>query len=535
MSDCLRIVLAVVSVLLGGVALPCPAAPANEDDLGFTFYIREYRVSGATKLTPLQIEKAVYPHLGPHRTPADVERARMGLEAAYRDAGYQTVSVLIPQQDPSTGVIRLEVAEGAVSRLRVRGARYYSPSAIRAAASSVAEGAVPNMNDVRREILALNRQADRRVIPELRPGAEPGTFEVDLTVEDELPLHGTLELNNRYSPNTSELRLNGMISYANVFQLGHAAGLGFQVAPENTDDAMVFTGYYLARVSDRASLMFTATRQDSDISTLGGGAVAGRGNIAGVRAIIDLPGREGFHQTFSVGIDYKDFKEDLSVGGAVIAAPIQYYPITASYGATWLHGETAFTELNAGLIFNLRSMGSGTQAYANKRYNADGAFIILRGDLSHTKDTACGAQWYGKIQGQLANKPLISSEQFSGGGLGSARGYLESTALGDNAVFVTAELRSRSLTGSPTGKAKDGGPNDDELRVHLFADGGVLGIYDALPGQKDTRGFASVGLGARARHRGMFQSSLDVALPLTTMDPVERGDVRVTFRSWLDF
>lgn len=524
--------------ILGHIPLIAAAALAGslgcagaEDAPEFTFFVREFRIVGATKLSAIEVEKAVYPYAGPHRTADDIEAARRALEAAYRDAGFQTVSVQIPQQDPARGVIRLEVIEGSVSRLRVKGARHHLPSKIRQAVPSLAEKSVPNMNDVRREILALNRQPDRRVKPELRPGGEPGTFEVDLIVEDELPLHGSLELNNRYSPNTTGLRLDGALSYGNLFQLGHTLGLSFQVAPENTDDALVFSGNYMARVSDNMRLLVTATRQDSDISTLGGGSVVGRGNMAGVRAMFDLPGADGFYQGISAGIDYKDFTEDINLAGQVIGAPIEYYPVSASYNATMLHGKTAFTEANASLVFGLRGVGSDSRAYANKRYKADGGFMVLKGNLSHTRDTKSGLQWFGKIQGQLANKPLINSEQFSGGGLGSARGYLESTALGDNAVFATLELRSPSLLGG----SDEPGEDDDEWRFHLFSDAGVLGIRDALPGQDDTISFASVGLGTRIRYRGHYNSSIDVAFPLAPLADAERGDARVTFRGWLDF
>ena len=39
-----------------------------------TFYIREYRVDGAKRLKNLEVEEAVYPFLGPARTPNDVEQ-----------------------------------------------------------------------------------------------------------------------------------------------------------------------------------------------------------------------------------------------------------------------------------------------------------------------------------------------------------------------------------------------------------------------------------------------------------------------------
>jgi len=191
------------------------------------FYIREYRVEGAKRLKNLEVEEAVYPFLGPARTPDDVEQARVALEKVYHDKGYQTVSVAVPQQDPRRGVIRLQVVEGKVGRLRVNGAHFFLPSGIKREAPSLAAGNVPDMNQVSKEIVGLNRLSDRRVTPVLRQGVEPGTVDIDLNVEDKLPLHGSLELNNRYSTNTTSLRVNGSLSYGNLFQKGHTGGLSF--------------------------------------------------------------------------------------------------------------------------------------------------------------------------------------------------------------------------------------------------------------------------------------------------------------------
>jgi hemolysin activation/secretion protein len=193
------------------IALSASTAITYADSL--SFYIRQYKVEGAKKLTRLEIEEAVYPYLGPGRTPDDVEQARQSLEKAHHQKGYQTVSVSIPQQDPRRGIIRLEVSQGAVARLRVKGSRWFLPSEIEKALPSVAEGTTPNLNQFTKEIIAVNRLADRRVTPELRPGMEPGSVDIDLTVEDKLPLHGSIELNNRYSADTTELRVNGALTW----------------------------------------------------------------------------------------------------------------------------------------------------------------------------------------------------------------------------------------------------------------------------------------------------------------------------------
>ena len=516
---------ALVACLGLGVLGPALAA----EELA-SFYIREYRVEGARRLKTLEVEEAVYPFLGPGRTPGDVELARVALEKTYRDKGFQTVSVLIPQQDPRCGVIRLEVVEGKVGRLRVNGARFFLPSQIKREAPSLAEGAVPDMNQVSKEIVGLNRLADRRVTPVLRQGVETGTVDIDLNVEDKRPLHGSLELNNRYSSNTTELRVDGGLSYSNLFQLGHTAGVNFQVAPENVHDAMVFSGYYLARVSDGISLMLQGTKQNSDVSTLGGAAVGGRGEILGLRVLRDLPGTAHFSQNFNFGIDYKHFDENIVIGPSTIASPIEYYPLSSSYGASWLT-DNSFTEFNTSLNFHLRGLGSGGKDYANKRYNADGSYVYIRSDLAHTHDLSGGSQVFGKIQGQLASQPLVNGEQFAGGGLGTARGYLEGTALGDNGLFGSAEFRSPSLIGVPNKT----GARADEWRFLAFADAGVLGLCNALPGQIQSYSFASAGAGMRFKLHSRYNGSIDAAVPFISQTDANAGDVRITFRGWAEF
>lgn len=513
-----------------GISLAIAGFPTAGAQQQGTLLIREYRVQGAMLLSALEIEEAVYPFLGPGRTATDVVAARAALEKAYRDKGYQTVTVQIPVQDPTTGIIRLEVTEATIGRLRVTGSRYHLPSRIKAQVPSLAEGNVPDFGKVKAEIIALNRLPDRSVKPQLRPGVEPGTYDVDLEVEDESPLHGSLELNNRYSPNTTQSRLNASISYGNLFQRGHTLGLDLQIAPENPDDALVYSGYYLSRISDGTSLMFQATKQDSDISTLGGAAVAGRGEILGLRALFDLPGTDTFYQTFALGMDWKSFDEDLTVAGVTGNTPIEYYPISANYGANWVRAKS-FTQANLSLNFHLRGMGGSGREFDNKRYQADGSYIYLRGDVSHTHDLKNGAQLFGKVQGQVSSQPLVNSEQLSGGGLGNARGYLEATALGDNGLFGSAEYRTRSFIG----KKDDKGRQADEWRLHAFLDGGTLTVLKPLPSQKSFYNFLSAGVGTRFRLRDHYNGSLDIAVPFTTQTDTESGEVRVTFRGWAEF
>jgi hemolysin activation/secretion protein len=510
------------------------AAPSVQPTIG-NLYVREYRVTGSNLLNPVVIGDIVYPFLGPGRTTDDIEQARSALEKAYHSKGYQAVSVTIPQQTGRRGIIRLEVVETKVGQLRVNGAKWYLPSNIRKRAPSLAPGTVPNFEDIQRDIIALNKSADLRVTPRLTPNLDPALIDFDLDVEDHAPLHGSLEVNNRYSDNTVPLRLNGSLSYSNLWQLDHTLGFSFQIAPERLEDGEVYSAFYSVSLPgfEDTTLTFIGTKQSSDISTLGGAAVVGRGHVLGFRVTTPLPQGKSSTHSLSAGLDYKHFDENLTLGSSTIRTPIEYYPLSLSYAGSWV-GKKSFTNLNLGLNWHFRGLGSDTTTFDNKRYNADGSYIYVRGDLAHTRDLPRGFQVMAKVSGQIANNPLISSEQLSGGGQSSVRGYLESSALGDNGVFGTLEVRSPSFIGKHTKEAtaKEKG---NEWRVYAFVEGGRLTLNQALPEQQEIYDLASVGLGTHVKLWEHLNGSFDAGLPLSTIGSSMSNELFLSFRLWVDF
>jgi hemolysin activation/secretion protein len=408
-------------------ATPNPAAAPQERH----FYIKEYRVTGGGHLLPrIEVEGAVYPFLGPYRTTGDVEEARGALEQAYRQKGYQTVTVQIPQQQVTGGIITLQVMPGRVARLRVHGSRYFSLDQIRREAPSLQEGTSPNFSQVTRDLLVLNGLPDRRVTPTLSAGEVPGTVDVDLNVSDSPPVHGSLEINNRYSADTTPLRINGSVSYDNLWQLEHSLGFSFQVSPENLNQVKVFSGYYLARLPDVSNFSFIlqGTDQDSNVNTLGGIGVAGKGDVIGGRAVFTLPAQKDFYHSLSLGVDYKHFEQDVLIAGTRAETPVTYYPLSAAYSGSWV-GKGYDTELNASVTFALRGLGSSEEQYEENRHGADGGFIYFRGDLSHTRDLPEGFQ--------ACHLVVETGHWYSGKEIVISPKQVERISYADSKVFVT--------------------------------------------------------------------------------------------------
>jgi hemolysin activation/secretion protein len=500
------------------------------------FYIREYRVTGAHHLQPVEIESAVYPFLGPGRTAQDVKAARAALLKAYQDKNYTSVDVSVPPQSGAGGIVYLQVSEFPVGRLRVHGSRYFDLDEIKREVPSLAEGKLIDFNQAQKDLVGLNQLPDRRVTPVIQAGVLPGTMDVDLNVKDTLPLHGSLELNNRYSSDTPPLRLDASLSYDNLWQLGHSIGGSVQVSPQNFNKVQVFTAFYTARLPDVDWLSFTlqGTLQNSRVSTLGSVDVNGKGDVIGLNTNIKLPTIGDYFQNFTFGIDYKAFEQTVRIGAATTATetPTTYLPITLDYSGTWV-GKNFLTDLDFQIVFNIRGIGSNAQQFDNNRFDADRNFIYLRGDVAQTEDLPYDLQLFAKVAGQVSDSPLINSEEFSAGGLDTVRGYLESEVLGDDAVVGNIEFRSPSLLGWI--KNSQSAKSSDDWRFYLFTDAAAVSIQDALPEQAVRYSLASYGAGTRMTLFDHFNGSLDLAVPLFSQTFTKAHNPFLTFRVWTDF
>lgn len=498
------------------------AAPAPADARRVN--INEYIVRGNTVLEARDIERAVYPYLGPERTLADIESAREALQAIYQERGYQSVYVDLPEQQVADGVVFLQVSETKVGRVRVVGAQHYSPLAIRDEVPALQEGEVPNFNKAQAELTNLNKGASRQVVPLVKEGRMPGTMDVDLKVEDKSPWHASLGLNNDYSADTTRLRSTASLGYDNLWQLGHSVSLTFFTAPQETDNAKVWSGSYSMPLSSRWSLQFSGYKSDSNVATIGGTNVLGKGHSFGVSATYSMEPQGDWSNSLSVGLDYKKFDEATRFGDNEDQIPIKYLPFTLGYNG-YRYSESSQSSLGlsivgaSGSFFN---QSSDWQEFDNKRYMASPSFALLRGDGTHTQNLF--GDWQLGLRGsfQLASGALVSNEQFSAGGATSVRGYLAAERTGDDGLLGSVEWRTPSL-------ARWLGSNVNEWRFYAFADAATLRLRDPLPEQDSSYSLASVGLGSRLQVLDWLSGSLDWGYPLKDGPNTRKHDPRLNF------
>lgn len=512
------------------------------------FDILEFEIEGNTRLSALQVEAAVMPFLGEGRDMAAIEGARAALEKAYQGAGYLTVFVDVPEQRIEGGLVRLAVLEGRVDKLYVTGSRYYDQGRIRAVATELAEGQVPNFNVVQQQVAALSQTAERRVQPVLRPGREPGTVEAELKVSDKLPLGGSVEVNNAAPADTEALRTAVNLHYDNLFQREHSLSLTALTAPMRPSQSQVLVLNYLVPLGDGDSLSFTGVHSSSDVDTLGGTRVLGKGTTLGFRYGMNRLDANAAHG-LQLGFDVKDLKEAVQTSAGAISTPLRYAPLQLAYNGNWWGEQGRQQQLSVNATFGLRpvwqqdrqdcqladgSFGTADQ-FACKRRGADGGFTTLKLDWRGSRRVG-PSEWALRVAGQIASQPLVSAEQFAVGGAETVRGYPEAAVSADYGVLASFELRSRNLAPALLSAFEGASlPPFTELVFFGFGDVARVALIQPEPGQPHRSTLMGTGVGVRLG----LQPGLSLALDWARRhrDVVGRGlpSERVHVRAALRF
>lgn len=497
------------------------------------FDMLEIQVDGNTVLDQQLVEKTLYPLLGAGKGVGDVEQARQALEALYQNQGYPTVLVEIPEQEVVDGTVRLQVLEGSVERLKITGSRYFHLDKIRDKVPALAAGQVPYMPQVQEQVGELGKESsDRQVTPIFRAGSTPGKTEVELRIKDELPLHGSVEINGRNTESTSRTRLAGAIRYDNLWQRFHSASRQYQTAPETPEEVEVWSGTYVLPTGwadTRLALYGIGISSNTQLgATVGGLSVVGSGSIYGARLIKPLAATESYQHSLTLGLDYKSFNQGVTRQGQdQQASPVSYLPWQIGYDGSWRYPDS-LTSLSSAVHFSVSGLGSDPREFENRRYQAKAGYAYVTGELKHWRDLPGELRLAARASGQAADSPLISNEQFAAGGAQSVRGYHQTQQLGDHGVNLSVELQSPPLQAQDWGFVQN-------LRAHVFFDYAHLWIRAPLPRNPADYQLAGAGAGLRLQWFKHWLGELDWAYPLQRQGKVDVGEQRVDFRVAYEF
>ncbi|HUN55822.1 MAG TPA: ShlB/FhaC/HecB family hemolysin secretion/activation protein [Smithella sp.] len=485
------------------------------------FKIKTFEISGNSLFTTDKLREIIKAFTGNKKTAEDVEKARDTLEKFYHDSGYPAVLVNIPEQTVKDGVVKLQVIESRIGRVKISGNRYFTSEKMMKDLSSFNSGEILYLPKVQEEISRLNRNQDFKVEPVMTPGKEPGMIDVELKVEDHMPLHASLELNNRCSPDTESLRLNGIFHYDNLWQKEHSLTLQYQTAPQNSNEVQAVSASYILPApweKDHQWILF-GMWSDSDVAFGEDFAMIGKGNIFGTRYVIPLPPYKLYAHNVTLGLDYKSFKTNLNMGASTgeIDTPVTYMPLSLAYGSVLQDSWGGMTQFSAAMNVSFRGIVSNQREFDNDSYKGRADYLYFTAGVQRDQKLPLDMGLMIKVDGQISDQSLISNEKYAAGGMESVRGYKESESLGDNAVHSKVELSFPD----PLGKSGIG--KRLQITPYIFYDFALLTEIDPASGQTSSYRLEGTGAGVRGTLTKYLEYEADWAVALNDTDQTKSG------------
>ncbi|MBD2526470.1 ShlB/FhaC/HecB family hemolysin secretion/activation protein [Nostoc sp. FACHB-133] len=449
---------------------------------------------------------------------AQLLKARSAITQLYICKGYITSGAVVPEQKLEGGVVKIQLVEGSLEGIKITGTRRLNRSYIRSRLERA------NQKPLNRDrllealnLLQFNPRIDS-LSAELSAGTRFGTNLLEVNVKEANTFHGEIKLDNSRSPSVGSFQRSARLWEDNLFGIGDTISLFYA----NTDGSNeVDVGYTLPLTPQDTTLTFSYSHTSNNVieepfNELDIVSNSDRYQLSLRHPFIQTPTKE-----LALGLTLSHQRSQTFLGFEDIGAfPLS--PGADNQGRTrisalrffqeWTQrGDRSVLALRSQFSFGLpifdatiNDVGSDVapdseffawrgQAQWVRRFGTD-TLLVLRGDM------------------QLADRRLVSLEQFGVGGIASVRGYRQDQLLTDNGAFGSIELRIPILRiREPQGL----------LQLVPFFDVGTA--WNNFEGaDPDPSWLASVGLGLRFEIRDHLNARLDWGIPIVSADSNER-------------
>lgn len=510
------------------MAVPSAATEAAVDVTGF-------ELRGNT-LLPSEVLLGTLEAFKGRGTLARLQAAARAVQRRYAAEGYGGVVAFLPPQSGSGGLIRIEVVEGRLASIRVKGAAAFDEAGILASLPSLQAGTTPNLREIDLQMQVANENPARQTRVLLRPGARQGETDAEVTVVEGPMQRVTLGLDNTGSGRTGDYRASLGWRHASVSGRDDVLSVQYQTSPTHPRQVTILSaGYRLPLYRHLTVLdLFTAYSNvdgGSTATSAGDLSFNGSGRIAGMRATRLLPRWGEADQRLSIGLDQREYRNHCEIAGLPAGAcgpageSVTVQPLTLDYSIQKGAREVDSAGLTLSLARNLRLGGryGDAEHFAAARPGATPGYTLWRLAFSGSMAVADTWQLVTRLTAQHSAQALVPGEQFGIAGASTVRGYNEREVVGDSGAVATLEVVGPPLLGDvlkPSGV----------LRLFGFADAGQVRnrLDTACLGTWARCSLASWGLGGRLQW-SPWQAHLYVAEALRDAAQTRSHDLRVHF------
>lgn len=400
---------------------------------------------------------ALAPFIGEPLNPALISRAQTAVAGVWRAAGYPFMSVTVPPQEVTAGVLTLRVVEFTAGA--VTSAHAGLPAHIRQQA-----GAAISAAQLSEDLAWLNRNPFREVGAVFAPGDQRGASDITLTVTAERPVSVYAGWDNTGSPSTGRdrfftgggawlpalgdmtlawryTRSGEMWDTGDVFSLdpgrrGYLSAAGRIDLPTWPRQALSIAPNFVATNEFVAGTPFSFENATFELPVLYRTAVS---NV--------LPGRHW--GDLYVGVEPKWLSRTTRFAGIDVAegeAGLVNLVVGWSHQFVDSHGRTGIDlrlKANPGGIVG-NNTAADWSAFTGGRVS-DHTYVHAGFDISRLTALPHDLSWASTLTGQLADQALPDTERLSLGGHYAVRGFEANDVAADAGLVWRNELRLPAL------------------------------------------------------------------------------------------
>lgn len=505
-----RLLIALLSlILLSSVTFAAgPSASSPQFD------IDSFLVSGNTLLDPAALSGILKGFTGKTKTFSAVEDAREALEKAYRDKGYFTVLVVVPEQEVVGGRVRLDVLENRIGNIKIKKDPNFDEENIRRSLPGLREGTIPDINAVSRSLLLANESPAKKTQINLVDTGTEKTVDAEVNVTSERPWKVGLYADNTGDKDTGRARLGILAEHANLFNLDHLLTLQY-ITSEKFDKVNIYSaGYRVPFYSLGSSLDVIAAYSDVNAGTISAAAtsmdVSGKGTVLGTHYNQNFTRIGNYTHKATLGLDYRAYDNDVTFVGTQLGSKVTVHPVSLAYSGNYAveRYRTIFYVLG---LQNLPYTWDGRDTKDNFNEARSGAprdYNLLRYGAEAAGTVWADWQLRALVNGQYTNDQLVPGEQFGLGGVRSVRGFNERATSGDEGYAATVEAYTPDL-------ARFAKISAFQARFLMFYDWGEVADNDPLPGEAHSARMASFGPGLRITDGKKYMIAADLGIVST--------------------
>lgn len=496
------------------ISEPVPSRPDLVDD-GVRFVLKDIRFRGDSVFSNQELRTGVAEFIGRTVGFADLQALTRQLEDLYQQAGFIAVRAIVPAQELDDGVLDVQIVEGRIAEVVLRGDLGRSGPALKDILSGL-EGLKPlERTALERRLLLARDISGVNLISALRAKPDGTLGAVSLIVDATFaPFDGFVSLNNFGSESvgpylgTLGVGANSLVLSGDRLSLVGltSAETGEQVLGQFTYSAPLAiagleAGFSFSEVlsepGDILAPLDVDYRSFTGRANLDYALVRNRERSVFIGAYF-----EAVHQEQNAPFDSLIINEDLRILGAK---------------ARWIEQDLfgGFFDATSSLRIGLPTLGASTESDIG--VTGDPQFVVFGATARYDQQLVDDFTMRARIAAQTSFRDLPSFEVFSLGNFTIGRGFNPGSATGDHGVAGSIEAAYHPRIADL--------PFLDRSEIYGFFDAGQV-----FADGNDANLF-SAGAGIRLNVRDTLDVDGFVAVPIGSTDRFLDDGTQVLFRA----